>query len=95
MNYSYEQYQYDQFGAKEEGKPVAGLVLGICSMIAWILPIVGLPVSIAGLVVGVKALRREGNGMAVAATALSATGLVLSIANAALGAYLGATGQLY
>lgn len=94
MNYSYQQYQEEQLGFKPEGKPTASLVLGICSLFAWIIPLVGLPVTISGLVVGIKTLRRDGSGVAVVGIAMSTVGLLLTLANAALGAYLGATGQL-
>jgi hypothetical protein len=46
------------------------------------------------LVVGIKTVNRSGSGAAVAGVAMSTIGLLLTIANAALGAYLGATGQL-
>jgi hypothetical protein len=82
-------------GIKPQGKPTASLVLGICSLFAWIIPLIGLPVTISGLVVGIKTLRRDGNGVAMAGIVMSTIGLVLTLANAALGAYLGATGQLY
>jgi hypothetical protein len=75
------------------GMPVASLVLGILSLVLWLLPILGLPASIAGMVFGVNALKRSDKGLAIAAVVLCSIGLVLSAANAAIGAYLGATGQ--
>jgi hypothetical protein len=77
----------------EPGKPVASLVLGILGLILWLIPLFGLPSTIVGLVFGINALKRSEKGMAVAGVVLCSIGLLLSVANAALGAYLGATGQ--
>lgn len=74
--------------ADEQNKSVASLVLGIISLIAWIIPLIGAPVSIIGLVLGVKKKYTAG-------IVLNVIGLVLTVANAAIGAYMGATGQLF
>jgi ABC-type transport system involved in cytochrome c biogenesis permease component len=63
-------------------------------MLAWLLPIIGLPVAITGLVFGVRSLNSVNKGMAIAGLTLSIIGTVLSIINASIGAYMGATGQL-
>jgi hypothetical protein len=76
------------------GKAVTSLVLGIVGMLAWLLPIIGLPVAITGLVFGVRSLNSVNKGMAIAGLTLSIIGTVLSIINASIGAYMGATGQL-
>ena len=78
---------------REPGKPVASLVLGIVGLVTWLLPLVGLPVSITGLVFGVNALKRVRKGMALAGVVLCSIGLLLGALNFAWGAYLGATGQ--
>jgi hypothetical protein len=77
------------------GKAIASLCLGLFGLIAWFLPIIGLPVTITGLVLGIKSLNGPRNGMATTGIVLCIIGLVLSTANAAIGAYLGATGQLH
>ncbi|NBQ40842.1 MAG: hypothetical protein EBU34_13980 [Alphaproteobacteria bacterium] len=76
------------------GKAVTSLVLGIVGMLAWLLPIIGLPVTITGLVFGVRSLNSANKGMAIAGLTLSIIGIVLSIINASIGAYMGATGQM-
>jgi hypothetical protein len=48
-----------------------------------------------GLVLGIKSLQGPRKGVATAGIVLCIIGLVASIANAAIGAYLGATGQLH
>ncbi len=75
------------------GKAIASLVLGILGLVVWILPIIGLPVTIIGVVQGAKALHSRQRGMAIAGLILSVIGLVAAAINAAIGAYLGVTGQ--
>jgi hypothetical protein len=75
------------------GKATASLVLGIIGMIGWCLPIIGLPVTITGLVLGCKGLNSTNRSSALAGVILCTIGLILSVGNAAVGAYLGATGQ--
>ncbi len=77
----------------EAGKAKTSLILGIVGLIAWLLPIVGIPVTIVGIVKGVQAWKSSKHTLAVAGVVLSIIGLVLSIINMAIGAYLGATGQ--
>lgn len=77
----------------QAGKPVESFVLGLIGVIAWLIPAVGLSVTITGLVFGIKACRRPKNGLAIAGVVLCSIGLVLSTMNMAWGAYLGATGQ--
>ena len=50
---------------------IASLVLGIVSLIAWLLPIVGLPVSIVGLVLGCKTVKSDKKVMAIVGIVLS------------------------
>jgi hypothetical protein len=76
-----------------EGKATASLVLGIVGMIAWFIPLFGLPITIVGLVMGIKASKSKKRGMAKAGVVLCIIGLVLTIINAAIGAYMAATGQ--
>jgi hypothetical protein len=77
------------------GKAIASLCLGLFGLVAWFLPIIGFPVTITGLVLGVQSLNGPRKGVATAGIVLCIIGLVLSTANAAIGAYLGATGQLH
>jgi hypothetical protein len=77
------------------GKAIASLSLGLFGLIAWFLPIIGFPVTITGLVLGFKSLNGPRRGMATAGIVLCIIGLVATTANAAIGAYLGATGQLH
>jgi hypothetical protein len=77
-------------------KSITSFVLGMLSLGAWLLPICGAPVTIAGLVIGILGITSNTKrGMAIAGVVLCGIGLLLTIANAAVGAYLGATGQLH
>ena len=76
------------------GKAIASLVLGIVGMLFWLLPILGLPMTITGLILGIVDRQGPKRGLAIAGIVLNSIGLLLSVLNAAYGAYLGATGQL-
>ena len=75
------------------GKAIASLVLGIIGLIAWLIPLFGLPISIVGLILGIKDMKSHNRGLAIAGIVLCILGLVLAIINASIGAYMGATGQ--
>ena len=83
-----------QYNATNKNGTIS-MVLGIASMILWCLPILGLPASIIGLVLGIKAQRENPSGAALTGIVLSSIGLVASIVNAGVGAYMGATGKLF
>ena len=68
------------------GLAVASLVLGILSLIAWLLPIAGLPVAIVGLILGILGRGSRNRGMATGGIITSSIGLGLSLINAILGA---------
>jgi hypothetical protein len=76
------------------GSATAGFVLGIVGMVAWLLPIAGLPVTIVGLVLSIKGQKSAKKSLATAGLVLSIVGLVLTICNASIGAYIGATSAM-
>ena len=67
----------------QSSMPTVSLVLGIISLIAWLLPLVGYPISIVGLVFGVKYRMLSGN--ARAGMVMSIIGLCLTVINSFLG----------
>jgi TIR domain len=74
---------------------IVGIVLGGVGMIAWFLPICGFPITIAALVFGLLGMKSPARKtLAIIAVALAGLGLLLTVINAAIGAYLGVTGQL-
>lgn len=81
---------------ESNGKSVASLVLGIVGVIAWCLPILGLPVGVIGLIMGIQEYNRSNaKGMAMAGIVLSIICLVLTIINSSIGAYMGSQGMLF
>lgn len=77
----------------KNGKATTGLVLGIIGLIAWFIPLIGAPITIIGLIfsiIGLKSLKR---GVAIAGIVLCSIGLLATIVNASIGAYMGATGE--
>ncbi|MGY8768904.1 MAG: DUF4190 domain-containing protein [Pirellulales bacterium] len=75
------------------GLAIAALVLGIVGFFGACLPICRLPLNIIGIVLGVMGLKSDNLGMAIAGLVLCIIGLLLTLANAAFGAYLAMTGQ--
>ncbi len=73
---------------------IVSLVLGIISLCAWLLPVCGLPVSAAAMVLGFLGRETSRRGLAIAGIVLGGLTLLAAIVNAAVGAYLGLTGQL-
>lgn len=83
--------------------PLVSLLLGMVSLVAWLIPTLGLPISALGLIIGVQTLRgvgmpnlqRADKGLAVAGVVLCSLGLFASVGNIAYRAYLVATGQRF
>ena len=94
MDYNNDYQQAPAPTPEKKGLSIASMVLGICGLLAWCLPLFGYPVCVTGLVLGIIGIKKGGKGMAIAGIILCAITLALTIFNSALGAYLGATGQL-
>ncbi|MDD6207590.1 MAG: DUF4190 domain-containing protein [Clostridiales bacterium] len=87
-------YNYNQ-KRESTGICVASMVLGLIGIIAWILPLVGYPVLITGLVLGIKGLERKaGKGMAVAGIVLCCVFLVFTLINSIAGAMKAVNGSI-
>ena len=69
-------------------KAKAGFILGLVGILAWLLPIVGLPVTLCGIVFSAMGLSSSARGKARAGLILSVIFLVLTILNAIAGAAL-------
>ena len=67
---------------------------GILSLILWLLPILGLPVAIVGIVKGIKGVRKN-EQYATGGLICSIIGLSFAVANGVLGFYMGVTGQMF
>ena len=68
-------------------KSTASLVLGLIGLIAWIIPLIGFPVTIVGLILGIKKKYTPG-------IVLNVICLLLTVANSAIGAFMGYHGML-
>jgi RNA polymerase subunit RPABC4/transcription elongation factor Spt4 len=75
----------------KKGFAIASLILGINSLWAWLLPFVGFPVAIVGLILGIVGRKSSMKKMAMAGIILSIIGVVATIINSAIGAYQEAT----
>jgi len=86
---------FDTGDASKNGKATTGLVMGIIGLIAWFIPIIGAPITIIGLIFGIKGLKSLKRGVAITGIVLCSIGLLATIVNASMGAYHGVTGQNY
>lgn len=83
----YGAYPTAPVGYGRSAKGGVALGFGIASMVAWLLPIAGLPISITAVVVGILSLRTSSRTLGRVGLILGAIGLVLTIINSALGVY--------
>ena len=71
------------------GLALAGMILGVIGMVTWLLPCVGVPVTVTGLIlsiIGRRSVSRK--GMALAGIILSSIALALSLISSLLGVFL-------
>lgn len=69
-------------------KSKAPMILGVSSLIAWIIPAIGLIVSIAGIVISSKRLKEDNCKAYKIGRVLSIVGIVLSVAYFAILYYI-------
>ncbi len=81
--------------ARKPGFGIAAFVLGIVGLLAWIIPIIGLPVGVIALVLGIIGLKKNSRGMSITGIILGSICLVLTIINSAMGAYQGYHGEAW
>lgn len=75
----------------EKGKTQAiiGLILGLVSIVAWYIPLIGFPVTIIGIIFSAIGMKSQTNkGKAIAGLTLSIIFLIVTIINSILGAIL-------
>ena len=77
----------------KDNRATAGMVLGIIALLAWILPLAGLPVALIGLLLAMRAHKIVKSGMSRAGIVLCAIGIMLSGAHGIAGAYLATAGK--
>lgn len=69
---------------------VAGFIIGLCMLVAWFIPLCGLPLGLTGLVLSILGMRGVGSArtQATVGLVLSILGLLAAIGNAILGVML-------
>lgn len=72
----------------KENKAFIGFILGLCSIIAWYLPIIGLPVTVIGIIFSSLGINSAKRGQAVAGLVLSIIFLVVTLINSIAGMML-------
>lgn len=91
------QNNYNNFNTEppeEKGLSIASLVLGILSFIACCIPIVGYPVEIVAIILGVIGMKKGGRTLAIIGIVCAAIALVLTIINSVAGAMIATSGYL-
>lgn len=73
---------------KPNSMAIASFVLGLCGIIAWLLPLVGYPVTILGIVFGAISRKTQKNGFNMAGLILSIIFLLVTLGNSAYGVFL-------
>ncbi|WP_041706722.1 hypothetical protein [Ruminiclostridium cellulolyticum] len=67
-------------------KARTSFILGIIDAVAWLLPIIGIPVSIVGLILGILGIKSTKRWMSVVGIILCTIFLVAAIINGIMGA---------
>lgn len=73
---------------KNNGLSIASFVLGLVGLLAWLLPLVGYPVTIVGLILGCISRKHGKNGFGLTGIILCIICLVLTLGNSCLGVLL-------
>ncbi len=80
-----DEMNYNAPQEEKKGLSIASLVLGCCGIIAWCLPLLGYPVTIAGIVLGCLGMKKGGKTLAIVGIILSVIFLIATIVNSVLG----------
>lgn len=75
------------------GLSIASLALGVLSLCGWIIPCIGIPVSLAGIIIGIIGIAKADlKPMAIVGVILNALTIVAAIINSIAGAAIGLSG---
>lgn len=94
MNEQMQNEVYSQPVEEKKGLSIASMILGIVGLVAWCLPIVGFPVCLTGLILGIIGIKKGGKGMAIAGIIMCSITLLLTIGNSVLGAMIALSAQM-
>ncbi len=70
---------------KVSGASTASLIFGLIGVVAWILPIVGYPITIGGLVLGIVGHKSDSSSRAMVGIVLSVIFLIATIISSVVG----------
>lgn len=73
---------------KKATKGMIGFILGLVSIIAWYIPLIGYPVTVCGIIFSSLGINSKNKGKAVAGLVLSIIFLIVTLINSILGAIL-------
>lgn len=73
---------------KKATKGMIGFILGLVSIIAWYIPLIGYPVTVCGIIFSSLGMNSKNKGKAVAGLVLSIIFLIVTLINSILGAIL-------
>lgn len=74
---------------KKATKAMTGFILGLCSIVAWFIPIIGFPVTITGIVFSAMGMSEKTKEKAIAGLVLSIIFLIFTLINSLAGAIIG------
>ena len=94
MNEQMQNEVYSQPVVEEKkGLSLTSMILGIVGLLAWCIPLLGFPVCITGLILGIIGIKKGGKGMAIAGIILCSITLLLTLGNSILGAIIAVSAQ--
>ena len=94
MNEQMQNEVYSQPVEEKKGLSLTSMILGIAGFLAWCIPLVGFPVCITGLILGIIGIKKGGRGMAIAGIIMCSITLLLTIGNSVLGAMIALSAQM-
>ena len=94
MNEQMQNEVYSQPVVEEKkGLSLTSMILGIVGFLAWCIPLLGFPVCITGLILGIIGIKKGGKGMAIAGIIMCSITLLLTLGNSILGAIIAVSAQ--
>lgn len=73
---------------KSAKRASAGFVLGLCSLVAWFIPLIGYPVTILGIIFSSLGMNSNKKGMAITGIVLSIIFFIVTLMNSIVGAIM-------
>ena len=93
MNEQMQNEVYSQPVEEKKGLSLTSMILGIAGFLAWCIPLVGFPVCITGLILGIIGIKKGGKGMAIAGIIMCSITLLLTLGNSILVAIMAVSAQ--